>query len=133
MCTNGSRSARSTPAKARRTGKPSPSRPLGAALTPRTRRKRPPAGTSGTRSSVVRSMAVIAGMSLPRTGRSRQLFRLPDPHRHRVLFDVDLESRVAREGEHDALDDRGGVAEPDALTGLGDLGDGAMGAGIEEG
>src|SRR5512144_1081442 len=33
MWMNGSRSARSTPAKARRTGKPSPSKPLGAVVT----------------------------------------------------------------------------------------------------
>ena len=40
MCTNGSRSAIDTPWNARRTGKPSPSRSLGAVSTPRTRRGR---------------------------------------------------------------------------------------------
>src|SRR5688572_25406570 len=38
MCTNGSRVASSTPAKARRTGKPSPSNPVGAVVTERTGR-----------------------------------------------------------------------------------------------
>src|SRR5262245_6023782 len=38
MCTNGSRVARSTPAKARRTGKPSPSRPEGAVVSDTTGR-----------------------------------------------------------------------------------------------
>src|SRR4051794_29417894 len=38
MCTNGSRSVRLTPAKARRTGKPSPSKPLGALVRARTDR-----------------------------------------------------------------------------------------------
>src|ERR1700722_2558109 len=40
MCTNGSRSAISMPAKARRTGKPSPSRPRGAGVIDFTRRGR---------------------------------------------------------------------------------------------
>src|ERR1700722_2141066 len=62
MWTNGSRSARLTPAKARRTGKPSPSRPRGAFVTDRTWRSatlsRSSAGTAG---SVVRSATVTAG------------------------------------------------------------------------
>src|SRR5262245_10182204 len=132
MCTNGSRSARSTPAKARRTGKPSPSRPPGAALTPRTRRNRASAGTADTRSSVVGSSTVIAGMSFPGTRGSRGLFRLPDHHRERVVLDLDLESGLVREGEHDALHDRWGVAEPDALAAPGDPADRAMGTDVEE-
>src|SRR6185503_9898775 len=145
MWTNGSRSDRSTPANARRTGNPSPSKPLGAALTPRTRRNRAPGATGGTRSRVLGSSTVMAGMSLSRTYRVRRLFRrpsrpvdgerhsLPDPHRDRVLLDLDLEARLARQREHDALDDRRGVAEPDALAALRDLGDGAVRAGVEEG
>ena len=38
MCTNGSNAARSTPAKARRTGNPSPSNPVGAVVTDSTAR-----------------------------------------------------------------------------------------------
>src|SRR6266508_5567527 len=150
MWTNGSRSDRSTPANARRTGNPSPSRPLGAALTPRTRRKRASGATGGTRSRVVGSSTVIAGMSLleppgcagysagpARSGDGRSFgasdMLLPDPHRQGVLLDLDLEARLARQREHDALDDRRGVAEPDALAALRDLGDGAMRAGVEEG
>src|SRR4029453_18575071 len=150
MWTNGSRSDRSTPANARRTGNPSPSRPLGAGLTPRTRRNRAPGATGGTRSRVVGSSTVIAGMSLleppgcagysagpARSGDGRSFGAsdtlLPDPHREGVLLDLDLEARLVREREHDPLDDRRGVAEPDALAALRDLGDGAVRAGVEEG
>src|SRR6185295_20326354 len=121
MWTNGSKSDRSTPANARRTGNPSPSRPLGAALTPRTRRNRASGATGGTRSRVVGSSTVMAGMSLTRTYRAGRLFHrrgpgpssgvgmlLSDPHRDRVLLDLDLEARLARQREHDALDDRRG-------------------------
>src|SRR6266496_3470673 len=62
MCTKGSRSVRSAPANARRTGNPSPSRPCGASTTSRTGRCRAVSGTAGTRSSFVMSGAVMAGM-----------------------------------------------------------------------
>src|SRR5215217_8093976 len=62
MWMNGSRSRRSTPAKARRTGKPSPSKPDGAVVTERTRRRTVPGAGTGTRARVVVSSTVIAGM-----------------------------------------------------------------------
>src|ERR1700722_9734861 len=62
MCTNGSRSSRCTPAKARRTGKPSPSSPRGAVVTDFTGRSaalvRSGAGMAG---SLLRSLTVTAG------------------------------------------------------------------------
>src|SRR3954453_14123364 len=62
MWMNGSRSRRSTPAKARRTGKPSPSKPDGAVVTERTRRRTVPGAGTGTRGRVVVSSTVTAGM-----------------------------------------------------------------------
>src|SRR4051812_264950 len=63
MWMNGSRSRRSTPAKARRTGKPSPSKPDGAVVTDLTRRRTVPGAGSGTRGSVVVSSTVMAGIA----------------------------------------------------------------------
>ena len=62
MWMNGSRSRRSTPANARRTGKPSPSKPDGAVVTERTRRRTVPGAGTGTRGRVVVSSTVTAGM-----------------------------------------------------------------------
>src|ERR1700709_1879990 len=60
---NGSSAARSTPAKARNTGKPSPSKPRGAVVTDSTGRWLVDAG-SGTaiRGRTVRSSTVMAGI-----------------------------------------------------------------------
>src|SRR4051812_1425989 len=63
MWMNGSRSRRSTPAKARRTGKPSPSKPDGAVVTDRVRRRTVPGAGSGTRGRVVVSSTVTAGIA----------------------------------------------------------------------
>src|SRR3954454_402843 len=65
MWMNGSRSRRSTPAKARRTGKPSPSKPEGAVVTDRVRRRTVRGAGTGTR----------GGWWCPR--RSRQACRPP--------------------------------------------------------
>src|ERR1035441_9499152 len=64
MWTNGSRSASATPAKARRTGNPSPSNPDGAEVTLVTGRMvaRVGSGTS-MRSNTSRSSTVTAGMA----------------------------------------------------------------------
>src|SRR5262245_11220162 len=63
MWMNGSRSRRSTPAKARRTGNPSPSNPLGAEVTERTGRSVTTAGSgTATRGRTVTSLTVTAGM-----------------------------------------------------------------------
>src|SRR6266705_111780 len=63
MCTNGSRVARSTPAKARRTGKPSPSKPLGAVVTEITGRSASVSGFGrGTRASASGFSTVPAGL-----------------------------------------------------------------------
>src|SRR4051812_12327298 len=62
MWMNGSRSRRSTPAKARRTGKPSPSKPEGAVVTDRVRRRTVRGAGTGTRGRVVVSSTVTAGM-----------------------------------------------------------------------
>src|SRR5918992_1268116 len=64
---NGSRSVRSTPANARRTGNPSPSKPPGAVTTARTGRTLADPPIRGSRSSWVTSSTVIAGMSAFRT------------------------------------------------------------------
>ena len=61
-CTNGSRAARSTPAKARRAGKPSPSRPDGAVVTDTTGRSRAAGSRWGTRARTMVS-ALMAGMT----------------------------------------------------------------------
>src|SRR3954470_24117499 len=63
MWMNGSRSRRSTPANARRTGNPSPSKPDGAVVTERTRRRTVPGAGSGTRGRVVVSSTVTAGIA----------------------------------------------------------------------
>ena len=60
---NGSSSARSTPANARRTGKPSPSKPCGAVVMLFTLRARAP-GSSLTRGNTVMSLTVTAGIGL---------------------------------------------------------------------
>ena len=59
---NGSSSAKSTPANARRTGKPSPSKPCGAVVMLLTVRARDP-GASITRGRIVISLTVTAGIS----------------------------------------------------------------------
>src|SRR4051812_3502276 len=66
MWMNGSRSRRSTPANARRTGKPSPSTPDGAVVTERTRRRTVPGAGRGTRGRTVVSSTVTAGMPASR-------------------------------------------------------------------
>src|SRR6516162_7925370 len=66
MWMNGSSWARSTPANARRTGKPSPSKPDGAVVTESTGRSAAAAGSgSWTRGSTRMSGTVIAGMTSP--------------------------------------------------------------------
>src|SRR5687768_7173163 len=62
MWMNGSRTSSGTPAKARRTGKPSPSKPDGALCTSATGRSTAPAAGSGRRGSE-RVSAVTAGMA----------------------------------------------------------------------
>ena len=69
MCTNGSRVVRSTPANARRTGKPSPSRPLGAVVTETTRRSAASGPGPGTRGRAIVSL-VTAGIARPPDVRS---------------------------------------------------------------
>src|SRR5205807_579081 len=67
MWTNGSRSARSTPAKARRTGNPSPSKARGAVVTERTGRGRasaPGAGIFGRESGSAVTAGTMASRSL---------------------------------------------------------------------
>src|SRR5881394_4096104 len=62
----GSSRARSTPAKARRTGKPSPSNPDGAVVTDATGRSAAAVGSgSGTRGRTRMSSTVTAGMTTP--------------------------------------------------------------------
>ena len=66
MWMNGSSFARSTPAKARRTGKPSPSKPDGAVVTDTTGRSAAVAASgSGTRGRTRMSSTVTAGMPSP--------------------------------------------------------------------
>src|SRR6266498_6137670 len=69
MCTNGSSARRSTPAKARRTGKPSPSRPEGAVVTEITGRSAAWGPGSGTRGRAMVSL-VTAGIVRPPVLRS---------------------------------------------------------------
>ena len=61
---NGSRSALGMPANARRTGKPSPSKPCGAVVMLFTVRARNP-GATDTRGKIVISLTVTAGISAP--------------------------------------------------------------------
>src|SRR5215471_21756885 len=69
MWMNGSSRARSTPAKARRTGKPSPSNPDGAVVTDATGRSATAvASGSGTRGRTRMSSTVTAGMTTPPHG-----------------------------------------------------------------
>src|SRR5450631_1157659 len=64
MWMNGSRARRSTPANARRTGNPSPSRPDGAVVTESTGRSRSMAGSvNGTRGNANGFSTVTAGIS----------------------------------------------------------------------
>src|SRR5689334_23457145 len=65
MWMNGSRSRRSTPANARRTGKPSPSCPDGAVVTDRTVRSTACGPGGEIRGSVVTSATVMAGIAAP--------------------------------------------------------------------
>ena len=62
MWMNGSRSAKFTPANARRTGKPSPSKPEGAVVMLRTGRMRASSPTTGKEGTVARSSTVTAGI-----------------------------------------------------------------------
>ena len=64
MWMNGSRSDRSTPAKARRTGNPSPSKPRGAVVTERTARVRTLVSGSLTLGSNKMLSTVTAGMEI---------------------------------------------------------------------
>src|SRR5947209_20119390 len=73
MWMNGSSSDMSAPAKARRTGKPSPSKPPGAVVTERTARGVVSAAGAASRGRAVTSGTVIAGMSPP-TSLTTQLF-----------------------------------------------------------
>src|SRR6266487_1124710 len=68
MWMNGSSRARSTPAKARRTGKPSPSNPDGAVVTGATGRSAATVGSgSVTRGRTRMSSTVTAGMTTPQS------------------------------------------------------------------
>src|SRR5436190_18012907 len=71
MCTKGSSRARSTPWNARRTGKPSPSKPLGALLTDTTGRSTATARSgSEMRGSASGSETVTAGITATTVERS---------------------------------------------------------------
>src|SRR5437762_2324309 len=98
MWTKGSRSARSTPANARRTGKPSPSNPAGAVVTERTGRSRAPSRGRGRRSKLVRSSTVIAGIrvSLPSSNATRRV-GIPPGIARAVLRDDAAVARHATE------------------------------------
>src|SRR5882762_244501 len=65
---NGSKARMLTPANARRTGKPSPSKALGAVVTDTTGRSSAVGRTSGTRGSVSGLATVTAGMTTPVVG-----------------------------------------------------------------
>src|SRR5919199_4939383 len=71
---NGSRSASDTPANARRTGKPSPSKPRGAVVIDRTGRSRVRVGSSEVMRGRVSVFAVTAGIAKGVTGRPAGLF-----------------------------------------------------------
>src|SRR5919202_1646923 len=69
---NGSSSLSGTPANARRTGKPSPSNPLGAVVSRRTGRKLVAAGSSrGRRGRTRTASTVMAGMAVLLSGGCR--------------------------------------------------------------
>src|SRR4051794_11558532 len=72
MCTKGSRAPGATPAKARFTGKPSPSNPVGAVVTDRVRRGRASGPGELTAGSRRVSSTVTAGMSFPTSLRAQQ-------------------------------------------------------------
>src|ERR1019366_8652452 len=107
MCTNGSRSAMATPWNARRTGKPSPSRPLGAVVSLRTGRGREVGPGDSMRVSVVRSSTLTAGMSLKtrwRLGYSLRATRRQVPGLERpVCKKAKLGLDTGRRGEEEGL------------------------------
>src|SRR3954463_6216082 len=80
MWVNGSRWGRSKPAKAGRTGKPSPSKPDGAVVTERVRRRTVPGVGSGTRGRVVVSSTVTAGIAGLLELRVQPVLTLALPH-----------------------------------------------------
>src|SRR5689334_9922927 len=89
MWMNGSRSFRSTPAKARRTGKPSPSYPLGAVVTDFTARSRATAGSGWwMRGSTVMSLTVTAGIGVSSGSDSSRINYLTEPRQGRAVFPV---------------------------------------------
>ena len=92
MWMNGSRSRRSTPAKARRTGNPSPSKPDGAVVTERVRRRTVPGAGTGTRARVVVSSTVTAGMPASSVECSTSADRNP---RRPVVFPLLASSTLA--------------------------------------
>src|SRR5918996_2028579 len=92
MWTNGSRASSATPANALRTGKPSPSKPLGALVTARTGRCTPDGSARGIRGSAVMSSTVTAGTTTSSTG--SLLLRRP-PHRPTAGVDALFQTPVA--------------------------------------
>src|SRR3954470_8615976 len=105
---NGSSSLSGTPAKARRTGKPSPSKPVGAVVRRRTGRK-PAAGSScGRRGRTRTSSTVMAGIS-----------SLPDFFEHagddRELFGVETIDEAVPDG--DQMQGGGGLERGESLVG----------------
>src|SRR5919106_6317244 len=95
MCTNGSSSRRSTPAKARRTGKPSPSKPEGAVVTERTGRSAAVGSTLGIRGRATVS-ALMAGMTAPWAGPGYALVH----SQSRVLARTTFQPRPLRVVQH---------------------------------
>ena len=81
----------------------------------------------------MRSSTVIAGMSLPRTRRPLELFRLAHHHRYGVVLDLDLESGLAPRARTRRAGRSAARSEPDPLAAPSDPGDGAMGTDVEEG
>src|SRR4051794_32418021 len=79
-----------TPAKARRTGNPSPSKPFGAVVTASTRRGVASGAACGTRGSVSGFSTVTAGMTGPSGGRADSLTMnyLRSTHQCSRLFPV---------------------------------------------
>ena len=71
MCTNGSSRSRPTPANARRTGNPSPSKPEGAIVTEVTFRSATLPMGSGTLGRTRMFSTVTAGMATPFPGKSQ--------------------------------------------------------------
>ena len=114
MWMNGSRSRRSTPANARRTGKPSPSKPDGAVVTERTRRRTVPGAGTGTRGRVVVSSTVTAGMpaSLVEVSTSGDC-SAADPRCHSLPRAF---GGVARRGQAPAVQPASGTVPPGRLS-----------------